>query len=1115
DDSQRAALRYLAGIAAEALEMRQKGLAVAMRAKNSYEDELFGDNAVMRSMLYALPIGISSWGPDLRNRFSNGLDEYALGLPIGSMQGRTLLEISGPQVWEHSRTYFEAALAGQVEKYDASVTRPDGTVRVINIQLLPTQTADSVPDGFISLSRDITDLRQAQEQAKRLVAIVESSDDAIIGTSMDGIVTHWNAGAEHMFGYGREEMLGRQVSTIFPPQTEVRAEEAELNRRVRAGEIVRHAERMRVRKDGSSLVVAATLSPVRDEKGEVIGVSAISRDVSERKETERALALSEAHYRALSDSSPIGVFHADKAGHNTYLNARLQEMLGRDAQQGLDLGWSHNIHPDDRQATVECWRKMLAEGALYDVEFRVVLPQTGTHHLHVRALPVYDKLGEVNGFVGVVEDHTRFRRIEQQLRASEQLLDRAGQLAGVGAWQLDLLTQTLTWSSQTRRMHGLSADCQPTLEEAKQFYAPPARAALARALQEGIEHGWPWDLELPLVTAKGRQAWVRTAGEIEYEDGKAVRTFGAFQDITERKLAERLLTESHELMRVTLKSIGDAVITTDAAGGVRWLNQAAERMTGWSSEAAYGRPLSEVFQVINEDTRQPEENRVTLCLKGIETTVPSSRSLLVSRDGAEYGIEDTAAPIRDTHNNILGVVLVFHDVSQQRRLNDEITRRARYDALTNLVNRTEFEARLERVLASSRDDGATHSLMYIDLDEFKLINDTCGHAMGDRLLCQVSRLMESCMRSHDTLARLGGDEFGILLENCKVEQAQRVAQSICDKMEEYRFIHESQRFRIGASIGLVPLDARWTQLGAALQAADSACYAAKEAGRNRVHVWLDNDILVRARENQNAWASRLEQALDEDRFMLWGQRIAPIGRAGDGRLHCEVLLRLREEGSGPPILPGAFLPAAERFHMMPRIDRWVVRHVFEWLACDAVNLEGLGTLFVNLSGQSIGDRAFHRFVADLASSLAIDTRKLCFEITETAAITHLADANAFIADMRSLGVRIALDDFGAGASSFGYLKALPVDYLKIDGQFVRDLVQDPLDRATVRCFHEVARVMGVKTIAEFVTDDDILAELRDIGIHFAQGYLVHRPEPLDVLMQTYRIGRKQVTGSLQ
>ena len=444
------------------------------------------------------------------------------------------------------------------------------------------------------------------------------------------------------------------------------------------------------------------------------------------------------------------------------------------------------------------------------------------------------------------------------------------------------------------------------------------------------------------------------------------------------------------------------------------------------------------------------------------------------------------------------MVLVFHDVTEQRRMGHEMSFRATHDELTGLVNRSEFETRLLRALHDSQQRDSAHALMYIDLDQFKLVNDACGHAVGDQLLRQVTELLNGCVRSRDTLARLGGDEFGVILEHCDVEQAERVAQKICDQMEEFRFVHDGRRFRIGTSIGLVPLDKRWSHGDAIMQAADTSCYAAKEAGRNRVHVWFDTDLTMHTRKGEMQWATRLEQALDEDRFLLYGQRIVPIRPTGEG-LRCEVLIRLQDH-DGSIIPPGAFLPAAERFQLASRIDRWVVRQVFALLASGDPALDAVHTLAVNLSGQSISDPAFQRYLLELIDSQPVDLGKLCFEITETAAITKLAEAGSFIQGMRRLGMRLALDDFGSGSSSFGYLKALQVDYLKIDGQFIKDVVHDPLDRAAVRCFCDVARVMGLKTVGEFVEDDPILQELLELGVDYAQGYLIHRPEPLGRLL---------------
>jgi EAL domain-containing protein (putative c-di-GMP-specific phosphodiesterase class I) len=371
--------------------------------------------------------------------------------------------------------------------------------------------------------------------------------------------------------------------------------------------------------------------------------------------------------------------------------------------------------------------------------------------------------------------------------------------------------------------------------------------------------------------------------------------------------------------------------------------------------------------------------------------------------------------------------------------------------------------------------------------------------VGDQLLQQMARMLIDSVRTRDTVARLGGDEFAILMERCTVEQAQRVAQKLCDRMDDFRFVHEERRFRIGMSIGLVPVDSRWQTTAAIQQAADTSCYAAKEAGRNRVHTWFDTDVAMRERQYEMQWTARIEHALDEDRFVLYAQRLTPL--KGDcAGVHAEVLLRMRQ-AEGPLVSPGAFLPAAERFHLASRIDRWVLRHVVDWMAALAEPTH-IELLSVNLSGQSVGDRSFHRWALELLSRAGAPIcGAMCLEITETAAVTNIADAAAFIDQVRALGVKVALDDFGAGAASFGYLKTLRVDTLKIDGQFVRDLVDDPLDEVAVRCFADVAKVMGLTTVAEFVDKPAVLARLHEMDVDFAQGYLLHEPAPIGELIE--------------
>lgn len=569
------------------------------------------------------------------------------------------------------------------------------------------------------------------------------------------------------------------------------------------------------------------------------------------------------------------------------------------------------------------------------------------------------------------------------------------------------------------------------------------------------------------------------------------------RDITAHKKSEIAFALEHERLKVTMDSIGDAVITTNDKGMVEYLNPIAEKLTGWSSSEAKGLPLNKVFNIINESTRKPSPNPVDICLMENRIVGLANHTILISRDGNEYGIEDSASPIRNSEGKTFGVVLVFHDVTMQRQMANEMTYRATHDGLTGLINRGEFEHRLERLLMHSTSGNVQHALMVIDLDQFKVVNDTCGHAAGDKLLKEVTQIITNCIRTTDTLARIGGDEFAIILEKCDAEPAMRIAQLVCKHVDEYRFKVEEKRFRIGTSIGLVIIDNHWSSLEALIQAADSACYAAKEGGRNRVHLYYDADFALESRRGEIQWASRIEQAIEDNQFVLFCQRILPLRE--NGGLHGEVLVRLKDS-SGNLVAPGAFLPAAERFHMASRIDKWVVNQVFSWLKDNQNEISHIDSISINLSGQSIGDESFHDYVLMLISLTPIDFSKVCFEITETATITNINLATRFIQTMKSHQIKFSLDDFGSGVSSFGYLKSLDVDYLKIDGQFIKDINDDPVDLATVRCILEVAKVTGKSTIAEWVETVEVENILRRLGVDYTQGYLRHKPEPIDQML---------------
>ncbi len=539
------------------------------------------------------------------------------------------------------------------------------------------------------------------------------------------------------------------------------------------------------------------------------------------------------------------------------------------------------------------------------------------------------------------------------------------------------------------------------------------------------------------------------------------------------------LAVHQERLRVTLQSVGDAVLTTDPHGNVDSLNQAAELLTGWSHAQAIGQPLSKIAQ-LPDDTKLP--------------------TLLRSRSGTEHTVEVSRTAIPGKAGVSMGSVWVLRDITAQRQLSAEVSFRATHDALTGLINRAEFETQLDALLLEARRDSSEHSVLFVDLDDFKLVNDAGGHTAGDQALQDVGKLLSASVRTRDSVARLDGDNFAVILRRCPAAQAAKVANKICEQLDATRFAHGERRFRIGTSIGTVPVDSRWNAIDAVIQAGESACRTATEAGGNRVHAWCDSDRAIQTRQGEMQWATRIEQALDENRFVLFAQRITPLVQTGQG-VHAEVLLRMVER-DGTLVPPGLFLPAAERYRLAQRVDRWVLSRAIAWLAaCPASHR--VDTLSVNLSGNSVGDRIFHRWAIDALTAAGADMcSKLCLEITETAAVTHMTDATAFVRLVRAAGVRVALDDFGAGAASFGYLKALPVDYLKIDGQFVRTLLTDPLDDVTVRCFVDVARVMGLKTVAEFVDQPAVLVRLQEIGVDYAQGFLLHRPAPIDALFSS-------------
>ncbi len=571
------------------------------------------------------------------------------------------------------------------------------------------------------------------------------------------------------------------------------------------------------------------------------------------------------------------------------------------------------------------------------------------------------------------------------------------------------------------------------------------------------------------------------------------------EDIVERKQMQKALYTEKERAEVTLHSIGDAVITTDASGTVDYLNPAAEALTGWSLRDAAGQALSTVFRVVNENTREPMFVPIERCLDAGHIATLNEDAVLLSRDGSEYAVQDSVAPIRSYDGTISGIVLVFSDVTDARRMAHELTHQANHDSLTGLLNRRQFEVRLKRVLESTRAQPDSHALCYLDLDQFKIINDTCGHVAGDELLRQLANILLECVRKRDTLARLGGDEFGVLMEHCTLEQGRRVADSLRQAVREFRFSWQEKSFKVGVSIGLVPITEASEGITAVLRAADSACYAAKEAGRDRIHVYIENDEVLARRRGQMQWVNRIQNALEEDHFVLYCQPIVPLSQGSEHKKCYELLLRLQDD-TGVAALPKDLLPSAERYDLAVQIDCWVIKNAFDWLTQHPAMMQDTGVCFINISGQSLGDVGFLEFVSDQLDNSTIEPSCICFEITETAMIANLSSGQRFIKLFKARGCQFALDDFGSGLCSFAYLRSLAVDYLKIDGVFVQNMLESGVDLAIVRSINEIGKMMDKKTIAEWVETDTVANHLRELGIDLAQGDGIARPKPIELLL---------------
>ena len=940
---------------------------------------------------------------------------------------------------------------------------------------------------FVLCLRDVTERRESEqamrESEARYRLLVDHAPEAIVVFDADeGRFVDANEYAEQLFGLERQQLLrvgAVERSPILQPDGTPSAEIARTyTLKALAGQPQVYEW---VLYDGFGREITCEVRLVRLPSGSRRLVRGSIADISERKRAESLAAAEREVFAQLTGNAPLSEVLASIT--------RLIEPVGVGV---IELADDESSSPQGREAGLhKAWATPLktAEGKVLG-SFGVYRDEPGlpapvevaimAHAAQLAGIAIERRLGEE----ALRSSEAKFRGLFESIAEGVYQSCREGRLLSVNPAFVTILG------------YGSAEELYALPSVAMLYWNPADRAEFMRRVES---EGEIRNAEFCMRTQDGQQVVILENARAVRDAGDRITGYeGTIANITERKRAEQAMFAEKERAQVTLQSIGDAVISTDAEGRIEYINPVAESLTAWSLAEARGRPIGDVLNLVNEITREPIENPLVCALGRGEAApgTPPDHSVLITRSGQEVAIQESAAPICDRQGRVIGAVIVFHDVTKERRLKRALSYQASHDALTGLINRREFDNRLHAaVLSAQRGEGA-YALLYIDLDQFKVVNDTCGHQAGDRLLRDVTGLLQGRVRASDTIARLGGDEFGVLLEGCTPEQAARIADGVRQAIKEYRFIWGATTLSVGASVGVVQIGSETESVAAIMSAADIACYAAKDEGRNRVHVYEADGVSHRHREMH--WVARVTRAAEENRLELFFQPIVRIGAAvatattGPG-FH-ELTIRLRDD-DGRLVPPSEFIPAAERYNVMSIIDRWVVTRAVELLKQRREAGGTLPLLAVNLSGTSLNEQSFAEFVLTSVGEPAIASA-LCFEITETAAVTSLSNVTFFMRELKARGCKFALDDFGTGLSSFMYLKTLPVDFLKIDGQFIRQIATDAVDRSMVEAISKVGRALGISTVAEWVEDEAVLSELERIGVDFAQGYHLALPAPI-------------------
>ncbi len=837
----------------------------------------------------------------------------------------------------------------------------------------------------------------------------------------------------------------------------------------------------------------------KNSEGKVIRTFGTIQDITDRKLAELELKKRQDMFERSEKLGGVGHWQWDEVEDRlTYCSPEYANIFGSTVEEIMAESQSHtddvsDIHPDDRKYVVDRENEAVLNGAHLDIEYRIFNKRGETRYVHQLADFFKDKDGNITRSFGTLQDITEKKLAELTLQEERRKFERSEKLGNIGHWEWDEIKDTLTYCSpQYIGIYGHSIVSRMKKASYYQHIHPEDRERVKKEEDDSFEEARSHDIRFRIVKENGEVRYIRQQGEVETNhSGRVIRSFGTSQDITDTVLTAQELEHSRIQFKQTFSNapIGMALVELD--GTTIEFNQAGASMLGLEVKDTIGLNIDSLSHPAERNRNRVDLSKLR---RGIVERYHVVRRLR-HKNGNYIWIDLHCILVRDAESAPSYIIVQGMDITEQKLLTEKLNYNASHDSLTNLINRRELEQRLNRLIDSAITTGSVHSFCYMDLDQFKIINDTFGHAAGDELLRQLCGLIQSGIRSRDTLARLGGDEFGLLMEHCESRDAINTAENLRNSINDFRFIWDDNVLSVGVSMGIVTIDGNAGTSDDLLKAADSACYMAKDEGRNRIRVYAESDSDLAVRQSEMEWANKINEALLTDNLFLVAQPIDSLHSERKENTFYEILLRMKDE-RGNLISASAMLSAAERFGLITRIDKWVIAEACRSILSNNVLLEKIELCSINLSGHSITDMEFLEYIESTVEKYHVPQSKICFEITETSAISNFSQACKFMETLRARGFYFALDDFGTGLSSFAYLKKLPVDFIKIDGAFIQDIMKDPTDMALVKSINELGHVFGKKTIAECVESPEILECVRNLGIDYAQGYCIGMPGTL-------------------